>query len=147
MSNIRDIELIIRDLIITNEAIVSAYDSKRLCSSYEDAKANLKELCDRKNEIIMSLTDKINEFFNIKQNFITRKLKITSFALLPTIAGYEFKFNIPKTVDRTSRQYFCYTSMMDRLQREYDVIALGRDGYYILDITAGLNLEKLFEGD
>ena len=147
MSGIEDIELIIMELIRINEEIVLNYDSKLLCEDFDNAKCNLKKLYDRKKEILKSLEATFNEFFNLKSNFITRKLKIASFALIPTLIGYELKFNIPKTVDKSSRQYFCYVNLMDRLVREFDVISLQKDGYYILDISASLNLEKLFEGD
>ena len=46
MSEIEGIEIIIRDLIRTNEALVSYYDSEMLCSDYENTKDILKELYD-----------------------------------------------------------------------------------------------------
>lgn len=145
MSGINEIELMIRDLIRVNEKLVSAFDSQLLCSDWENTRATLKELYDEKTDLIESLEKSVNEFFSIKQNFITRKLKITSFSLIPSIISYEFKFNIPKTVNKSSREYFCYISLMDRLVREYDVITVKNDDYYILDITQSLNIEKLFE--
>ena len=57
MSEIEGIEIIIRDLIRTNEALVSYYDSEMLCSDYENTKDILKELYDRKNELMESLED------------------------------------------------------------------------------------------
>ncbi|AMD17415.1 hypothetical protein TL18_04905 [Methanobrevibacter sp. YE315] len=105
----------------------------------------LNELSDEKKELMESLEKSVNEFFNINQNLINRKLKITSFSLIPSFINYEFKFNIPRTVNKSSREYFCYKSLMDRLVKEYDVITLKKDGYYILDITRCLNIKKLFE--
>ena len=146
MCEIKDIENNIRDLLRTNEEIVTAYDSELLCSEYGETKTHLKELCNRKRDLIESLESSVNDFFEIKQNFITKRLRINSFALIPTLLGYEYKFNIPKIVDKSSNQYFCYISMMERLSREYDAIFLGRDGYYILDIAASLKVEQ-FIGD
>lgn len=146
MSEIEGIEIIIRDLIRTNEALVSYYDSEMLCSDYENTKDILKELYDRKNELMESLEDSMNKFFGIKQNFITKRIKVSSFALVPTIIGYEYKFSIPKNVDKASNQYFYYISMMDRLVKEYDVIVLKDNNYYILDISASLNIEKTIGG-
>ena len=145
MSDIEDIELKIRDLIRINETLVTAFDPQLLCSDWENTTNALKELTDEKKELIDSLEKSVNEFFSIKQNSITRKLKITSFSLIPSLISYEFKFNIPRTVNKSSREYFCYMSLMDRLAREYDVITLKKDGYYILDITQCLNIEKMFE--
>ena len=145
MTSVDDIEFIIRDLIKINESLVNAFDSNLLCSDWENAINTLKELCNEKKELIESLEKSANEFFNIKQNSITRKLKITSFSLIPSLTSYEFKFNIPRTVNKSSREYFCYISLMERLAREYDVITLKKDGYYILDITQCLKIEKLFE--
>jgi hypothetical protein len=142
MSKIEDIEIIIRDLIRTNEELVSKYDSEMLCRDYKNTKDILKELYDRKNELMESLEESLNEFFGIRQNFITKRIKVASFALVPTIIGYEYKFNLPKNVDKASNQYFCYISMMDRLVREFDVLVLKGDDYYILDISACLNIEK-----
>ncbi len=59
--------------------------------------------------------------------------------------SFEYKFFIPKSVDKTSRQYYCYISMMDQLMREYDSISKVKDTYSILDITATLNLGELLQ--
>ena len=37
--------------------------------------------------------------------------------------------------------------MMEKLTREFDVITRHNDGYYILDISATLNLKKLLKGE
>lgn len=145
MTKIKNIESIIRDMIRTDESIVSAYDSRLLCSDYENTLEKLKELYSAKTDLIESLENSMNEFFEVKQNRITRKLKINSFKLVPTLIGFEYKFFIPRTVERTSRQYYCYVSMMDRLTREYDSISKVKNDYLILDITATLNLDKLFK--
>lgn len=145
MTNIKNIELIIRDMIRTDEAIVSTYDSKLLCKDYENTLNKLKELYDAKTNLIESLEENMNEFFKLKQNILSKKLKINSFKLVPTLIGFEYQFYIPRTVDRTSRQYYCYISMMDQLTREYDSISKVKDEYLILDITATLNLDKLFK--
>ena len=145
MPDIKDIESIITDLIRANESIVSAYDAGMLCSDYDNAKNNLKKLIVKKQEIIDNLEKSMNEFFKIRQNFITRRIPVMSFKLIGKVTAFEYRFNIPKTVSTTSRQYFFYTSLMDRLTKKYDVITLQRDGYYILDITATLNLKKLLE--
>lgn len=145
MSSIDDIELIIMDFIRINETLVSAFDPNLLCSDWENTVNNLKELCDEKRELMESLEKSGNEYFSLNQNPITRRLRINSFSLIPSLISYEFKFNIPRTVNKSSREYFCFMSLMDRLAREYDVIKLKKDGYYILDITQSLNIEKLFE--
>ncbi|WP_406535698.1 hypothetical protein [Methanobrevibacter sp.] len=145
MSSIDDIELMIRDLIRINEMLVTAFDSELLCSDWENTVDTLKELCDEKKELMESLERLLNEFFNINQNPLTRRIRLNSFSLIPSLFSYEFKFNIPRSVNKSSREYFCYISLMDRLSREYDVISLKKDGYYILDITECLNIKKLFE--
>lgn len=147
MSKISDIELLIKDIIRVNESIVTTYDSELLCSDYKNTKEKLKGLYGTKLELINNLERSMNEFFQIKENFITRKIKLASFKLIPKITSFEYKFNLPQFVNTSSREYFCYICLMDKLTREYDVITLKNDGYYILDITATLNLKKLFEGD
>ena len=67
MTDIRDIESIIRDLIRTDEKIVSAYDSKLLCSDYENTINKLKELCTTKKDLVESLEKSMNEFFKLKK--------------------------------------------------------------------------------
>ena len=143
MPNIKDIESIIREIIRTDEKIVSACDSQLLCSDYEATLDKLKELCTNKKDLIESLEKSMNEFFELKQNPITKKLKINSFRLVPSLISLEYKFFLPKSVDRTSRQYYCYISMMERLSREYDSISNVRGTYSLLDITATLNLDNL----
>lgn len=145
MTDIRDIESIIRDLIRTDEKIVSAYDSKLLCSDYENTINKLKELCTTKKDLVESLEKSMNEFFKLKQNSITKKLKINSFRLVPSMISLDYKFFLPKSVDQTSRQYYCYISMMERLTRKYDCISKVRDTYCLLDITATLNLNELLK--
>ena len=140
MASIDDIELIIRDLVRINETLVTEFDSKLLCSDWENTVNTLNELCDEKKELMESLERSINEFFNINQNLLTRRLNLNSFSLIPSFFSYEFKFNILRTVNKSSREYFCYISLMDRLSREYDVITLKKDGYYILDIAECLNI-------
>ena len=147
MSKISDIELLIKDLIRVNESIVTTYDSELLCSDYKNTKEKLKELYDTKLELINNLERSMNEFFQIKENFITRKIKLASFKLIPKITSFEYKFNLPQFVNTSSKEYFCYICLMDKLTKEFDVITLKKDGYYILDITATFNLKKLFEGD
>lgn len=145
MSKIEEIELIIRELIKVNETIVSTFDPQLLCNDWENTINTLKELYGRKKELIESLERSVNEFFSLKENLITGKLKITSFSLIPSFLSYEYKFSIPKAVNKSSREYFCYLSLMDKLVREYDVITLKKDGYYILDITKCLNIQKVLE--
>lgn len=147
MVKIEDIELLIRDLIRINETIVTDYDAELLCSDYEKTKNRLKKLYDKKIELVKELEKAMDEFFEIPQNFITKKLKVNSFKLIPKIVNFEYKFNLPKSVDATSRQYFCYTFMMEKLTREFDVITRHNDGYYILDISETLNLKKLLKGE
>lgn len=147
MSKINDIESKIHELIRVNEKIVTNYDSDLLCSDWDNSKNTLKKLLDEKKDIIESLEDMVNNFFNIKQNFITKKIKITSFHLVPSLINHELMFFIPKTVDRFSKQYFCYIALMDRLSGQYDSIFEKNGEYYILDISSCLNLEKLLEGD
>ena len=145
MTDIKDIELIIRDIIRTDEKIVSAYDSQLLCCDYQNALNTLKDLCTSKKDLIESLENSMNEFFKLKQNPLFKKLKINSFKLVPAVISFEYLFFLPKSVDRTSRQYYCYVSMMDRLTREYDSISQVKNTYSILDITATLNLENLLK--
>ncbi len=146
MTTINDIELTIRDIIRTDESIVSTYDSKLLCSDYETTIGKLKELIATKKELTETLENQFNQFFKLKQNFLSRKLKINSFKLVPTLISFEYKFFLPKSVERTSKQYYCYISMMDRLTREYDSISkVKNDEYVMLDITKSLNLNKLIE--
>lgn len=146
MTTINDIELTIRDIIRTDESIVSTYDSKLLCSDYETTIGKLKELIATKKELTETLENQFNQFFKLKQNFLSRKLKINSFKLVPTLISFEYKFFIPKSVEKTSKQYYCYISMMDRLTREYDSISkVKNDEYVMLDITKSLNLNKLIE--
>lgn len=147
MSKIKEIELLIRDLIRINESIVTNYDSTLLCRDYENTQSILKELVDRKVEVTKNLTDSINEFFNISQNFITKRIPISSFKLMTTVIAFEYKFSVPKSVNKSSRQYFCYTCLMDKLASEYDVINKHHDGYYMLDITATLKLKELLDGE
>ena len=116
MTTINDIELTIRDIIRTDESIVSTYDSKLLCSDYETTIGKLKELIATKKELTETLENQFNQFFKLKQNFLSRKLKINSFKLVPTLISFEYKFFLPKSVERTSKQYYCYISMMDRLK-------------------------------
>ena len=142
---IDDIELIIRDLIRINEKIVTTYDSKLLCRDYENTVSALKKLDNEKLDLIKQLESSMNEFFKIKQNFITEKLNLASFKLIPRLTTFQYKFNIPQSVDTSSHQYFCYTYLMDKLTKEYDVITNQKDGYYILDITAPLKLKDLFK--
>lgn len=66
MTTINDIEVIIRDIIRTDESIVSAYDSKLLCEDYESTLDRLKELCTTKKVLIESLVKSMNEFFKLK---------------------------------------------------------------------------------
>ena len=117
MSSIADIELIIMDLILINETLVNAFDTKLLYSDWENTLNTLNELYDKKKELMEFLEKSVNEFFNIDPNFITRKLKINSFSLIPSLVSHEFKFNIPRRVNKSSRQYFCYISLMDKLAR------------------------------
>lgn len=146
MTTINDIELTIRDIIRTDESIVSTYDSKLLCSDYETTIDKLKELIATKKELTETLENQFNQFFKLKQNFLSRKLKINSFKLVPTLISFEYKFFIPKSVEKASKQYYCYISMMDRLTREYDSISkVKNDEYVMLDITKSLNLNKLIE--
>jgi len=146
VTTINDIELTIRDIIRTDESIVSTYDSKLLCSDYETTIGKLKELIATKKELTETLENQFNQFFKLKQNFLSRKLKINSFKLVPTLISFEYKFFLPKSVERTSKQYYCYISMMDRLTREYDSISkVKNDEYVMLDITKSLNLNKLIE--
>ena len=147
MSKIKEIEMIIIELIKTNEKIVTKYDPKLLCSSYDDTLKEINQLLEKKKGLMDKLVYSMNEFFQIKENFITRKLKFNSFRLVPTFISFEYRFFIPKSVDVTSRQYFCYICMMDKLLNEYDVISLKHDGYYFLDISATLNLNKFYRGD
>ena len=144
---IKDIESIIRDIIKTNEKIVSVYDSQLLCSDYEDIINKLKELCTIKKDLIESLEKSMNVFFKLKQNPITKKLKINSFRLVPSLISLDYKFFLPKSVDQTSRQYYCYISMMERLTREYECISKVRNTYCLLDITATLNLDELLKNE
>lgn len=143
MTGIKDIESTVRELIRTDESIVSAYDYKMLCRDYDTTVANIKELIAAKKDLTEKLENQMNEFFKLKQNFLFRKLKINSFKLIPSVISFEYIFFIPKSVKRTSRQYYCYISMMDRLTREYDSISKINDAYSILDITATLNLDEL----
>lgn len=146
MTTINDIELTIRDIIRTDESIVSTYDSKLLCSDYETTIDKLKELIATKKELTETLENQFNQFFKLKQNFLSRKLKINSFKLIPTLISFEYKFFLPKSVEKTSKQYYCYISMMDRLTHEYDSISkVKNDEYLMLDITKSLNLNKLIE--
>lgn len=147
MPQIEDIELTIRDLIRVNELIVNTYDSQLLCSNYENTKNNLKQLYNSKKELTDSLERLLNEFFDIKLNFFTKRIKFTSFGLIPTLISYEFKFNVPVNIDRTSEKYFCYISLMNRLSKEYEVITNKNDDYYFFDITSGLDLDKFFKKD
>ena len=55
MTDIKDIELIIRDIIRTDEKIVSAYDSQLLCCDYQNTLNTLKDLCTSKKDLIESL--------------------------------------------------------------------------------------------
>ena len=145
MVTIDDIESIIRDIIRTDEMIVSNYDSRLLCSDFDKTINTLKELVDHKKELISSLESSINEFFNIKEKKILKFIKINSFKLTPTIINFEYIFTLPRSVNRNSRQYFCYVSLMDRLVREYDSISKVKDEYTILDITASLKLDDLLK--
>ena len=145
MTDINDIELNIKEIITINEMIVSTYDSKLLCSDYEDTLNELKKLCNTKKDLFKSLEKNMNEFFNLKQNLLSKKFKINSFKLIPTLIGFEYKFHLPKSVDKTSRQYFCYITMMDRLTREYDSISKVNDEYLLLDIASALNLDNFFK--
>ena len=147
MTNINDIESIIRDLIRTDEEIVSAYDSKLLCSDYDATLDKLRKLCKNKKDLVDSLITSMNDFFKLKQNSITKKLKINSFRFVPALISFEYIFFLPKSVDKTSRQYYCYISMMNRLTREYDCISQARGAYSILDITATLNLDDLLKNN
>lgn len=143
MPKISDIEFIIRELIRVNEKIVTTYDSKLLCSDYENTKNQLKQLLDEKTNLMSKLESSLNEFFEIKENIITKKIKVNSFKLIPSLINFEYKFNVPRSVNETSRQYFCYICLMEKLSKEYDIITLKHDGYHMLDITANLNLKKL----
>ena len=145
MTKIRDIELIIEEIIRTDESIVSNYDSKLLCREYKNTLNNLKELYTNKQNLVASLENSMNDFFELKQNFLSKKFKVNSFKLIPTLISFEYKFHIPKSVDKTSRQYHCYISMMDHLTIKYDSITKIKDDYLILDITASLKLDKLFK--
>ena len=68
MTDIKEIELIIRDIIRTDEEIVSAYDSRLLCRYYNGTIDKLKKLCATKKDLIHSLVISMNEFFKLKQN-------------------------------------------------------------------------------
>ena len=109
MPTIDDIEIIIRDLIRINEKIVTTYDSILLCRDYENTVSALKKLNDKKLHLIKQLEFSINEFFKIKQNYITKKLNLASFKLIPRLTNFEYKFNILHSVDTSSHQYFYYT--------------------------------------
>ena len=145
MVTIDNIEKIIKEIIRTDESIVVNYDSKLLCDEYENTKNTLKTLVDRKKELIESLTNTINEFFQIKPKSIFKVIKLNSFKLMPDIISFKLKFYLPQSVDKTSRQYYCYVSMMDKLVRQYDSISKEDDGYSILDITATLNIDELLK--
>lgn len=145
MSDIKDIESIIRKIISTNESIVTTYDSKLLCEDHENTWSQLYDLYISKKELMESLETSMNEFFCLEPNLITKILKINSFKLIPTFLNFELKFSLPKSVDKTSRQYFCYITMMDRLTNEYDSVNMVKGEYFLLDIAAGLNLEKVFK--
>ena len=145
MTDINDIKLNIKEIITINEMIVSTYDSKLLCSDYEDTLNKLKKLCNTKKDLFKSLEKNMNEFFNLKQNLLSKKFKINSFKLIPTLICFEYKFHLPKSVDKTSRQYFCHITMMDRLTREYDSISKVNDEYLLLDIASALNLDNFFK--
>ena len=145
MEKIKYLELLIRELIRTNESIVTSYDSHMLCSDYEKTKDKLKRLYKDKKELTENLKVSMDEFFEIPQNFLSKRIRILSFQWLPNVLGFEYKFFIPKTVDRQSRQYFCYTCLMDKLVREYDSISKIKGEYYILDITATLPIDDLLD--
>lgn len=145
MTNINDIELIIRELIETNEKIVSKYDSKLLCSDYDHTRKELKELTDRKEEIVKNLEKSMDDFFKVKSNFLSRRLGLNSFKLVSTVISFEYKFNLPHGVSKSSNQYFCYVNLMDKLVREYDSISRQKDDYFILDITSHLKLDELIK--
>ena len=145
MEKIRYIELLIRQLIRTNVSIVTSYDSYSFCKDYKGTKAKLKRLYKDKLELTQNLKDTMNEFFEIPQNFLSRRIGFLSFQLIPNVIGFEYLFYIPKSVDRQSRQYFCYVSLMDRLVREYDSVSKIKGEYFLLDITATLPLEDLLK--
>lgn len=145
MEKIEYIELIIRELIRVNESIVTSYDSYLLCKDYENTLNKLKRLYRDKKELTQNLIESMNEFFEIPQNFLSKRIRLLSFQLVPNVIGFEFQFFIPKSVDRQSRQYFCYINMMDRPVREYDSISKIKGQYFILDITSTLPLEKLLK--
>ena len=145
MGKIEYLELLIRELIRVNESIVTGYDSYLLCKDYENTLNKLKRLYKDKIELTQNLIVSMNEFFEIPQNFLSKRIRLFSFQLVPNVIGFEYQFFIPKSVDRQSRQYFCYINMMDRLVKEYDSISKIKGQYFILDITATLPLEKLFK--
>ena len=147
MVTIDDIESIIREIIRTDEMIVSNYDSRLLCSDFEQTKNKLKELVDKKKELKTSLESTVNDFFNIKEKKILKFITINSFKLIPSIIGFEYIFSLPRSVNKNSREYYCYISLMERLVREYDSISKIKNEYVILDITATLDLNNLLNDE
>jgi len=141
------IKKVIEDIIRTDESIVYYSDFELLCKDYDNTKLKLKELMDKKQELYKSLEDKMNEFLKIKNNWLTKKLKINTFRLIPNPLSNWLKFSLPPRTDKTSRQYYCYQKLMYKLSREYNSIDNSNGEYFLLDLSAGLNLNSLLKDD
>ena len=142
MFEIKKIESIIRKRIHVDESIVSLYDAKLLCRDYEKSIEKLKEMVEEKEKLNKLLVKSINNFFEVKEN---RFFILNSFRLTHNPLDGCLKFNLPRSLNKSSRQYFCYISMMDRLEKEYNVIIKNKDDYYLFDITLHLKLDDLFK--
>ncbi|MBR0271663.1 MAG: hypothetical protein IJQ68_06715 [Methanobrevibacter sp.] len=144
MVDIKEIDSTIREMIRIDESLVSAYDPQLLCEDYKNSLNSIKSLLDEKKELRKTLEKSLNEFFEVDNRFALKKIKIASFNLILNPISGAYMFSLPKFVDKSSRQYFCYITMMNRLEREYNVIERINDTFFMADITLHLNLEKLF---
>ncbi|MBQ9026082.1 MAG: hypothetical protein IJ104_06895 [Methanobrevibacter sp.] len=144
MVEIKEIDSKIRDMIRIDESIVSAYDPQLLCEDYENSSEKIKSLLKEKKELRKSLEKLLNEFFEVDMSFALRRIKIASFNFILNPISSTYLFSLPKFVDKSSKKYFCYLAMMNRIEREYNVIERVNDSFLIYDITLHLNLEKLF---